>query len=176
MRWLIGSLGLIVVAACGGAHSSTPADGPDGPSAEAVPTEVPAGDSPAAAGTGEAGPSESPYGCKPTVTENVPPTTEGLCGPDICLPRLEVDETALCDDTKHEGCLHYLLARIEPGGTREPLNLYVRCPADPDKGTVEGKLESTLMKAYGDTGVPPLPPDAKLPAKACTHIALFDCR
>ncbi|MBW2529473.1 MAG: hypothetical protein JRI23_35175 [Deltaproteobacteria bacterium] len=105
--------------------------------------------------------------CRPSATEDVPPTTEAPCGPEICLES-KPGLLATCIDSKHKGCTHYLLVRVTEGGSTEPLNVYVRCPKDKS-------IQGTLMKSYAPTGVPSLPAESKPPEKACTHIAVHDC-
>jgi hypothetical protein len=113
--------------------------------------------------------------CRPSETEGIPPTTEPVCGADVCLVG-EPGGLATCIDTKHKGCTHYLLARVTPAGTTEPLSVYVRCPSGAEEDKPRGgKVEATLMKSYQETGVPALPDESKRPEKACVHVFTIDC-
>ena len=159
----------VLLVGCSGAQAPT----------EPVPPTP--GDSPAAAESKEAAePStaepeagqeaaKAEPACRPSATDDVPPTTEAPCPPETCLES-KPGLLATCIDSKHKGCTHYLLARVTADGTTEPLNVYIRCPGDSATA-----IKGTLMKSYAETGVPALPAEAKPPEKACTHIAVHDC-
>lgn len=172
-RWLV--LGMLVgLTHCGGpqtAPSSAPDEGAEAPDEAAAPSERDA----LAASSAEPAAEPAKPACWPSETKDVPPTTEPICPPETCLES-EPGLLATCIDTKHKGCTHYLLARVRPDGTTEPLSVYVRCPSGAEPGETRGtKVEGTLMKSYKETGVPSLPDQAKPPEKACTHIAAYDC-
>lgn len=156
------SLGL----GCGGGQPAPVPATEAGDDTSAPVADAPEASADAATTATESAPQGTPA-CRPSVTDDVPPTTEKPCPAAVCLesrPGL----LATCIDTKHQGCRHFLLARVTPEGTTEPLNVYVRCPGDES-------IRPTLMKSYAATGVPTVAAPSEAPAKACTHIAVHDC-